>query len=400
MKHYDFRAWRDSAQWIQVPWGATGYKFRGDCILEGENFWISLHSSRHDAVFLYAKMDCVGTPSRHNELYRSFDAPIVMDGEYSWNNVPGRVRRYAMGSTANRILKNEPGEIVVESETDMGWLPLAPGVPRDRHCKGRRMKVLLTTRYRLLGGKQWFEVWPVRQVSEQGMHGESRLVIVPDGDGQRRDYVVDAMRYPGGAHGAHGIWLPDGSRMLFDLAMDIDRMWMMTWPDPFKARPYCINCYGGWPSGWQRIGEGKCPRIISSPFARFGDGKDKVVVGVPTRGCWNYQRVDARVRAGEVKRGEWRWPHRRIIRGSPWTPGGPWRPMHPGQWRIIGCVNGEHHTQEVVVTKNSGEGFRFKSPATGKLEYLVTYLYDRTPQTPPGVVTPMDIYREAILGRT
>jgi len=52
MKHYDMRAWKDRAIWSQVPHGTTDYQFRGDCILEGENFWVSLHSSRHDSVFL------------------------------------------------------------------------------------------------------------------------------------------------------------------------------------------------------------------------------------------------------------------------------------------------------------------------------------------------------------
>jgi len=59
MKHYDMRAWQDRDAWSQVPSGATDYQFRGDPILEGENFWISLHSSRRDAVFLYAKTDAV-----------------------------------------------------------------------------------------------------------------------------------------------------------------------------------------------------------------------------------------------------------------------------------------------------------------------------------------------------
>jgi hypothetical protein len=73
MKHYDMRAWQDRAVWSQVPYSTTDYQFRGDCILEGDNFWVSLHSSRYDSVFLYAKTDTDATPGRHNELYRAFD---------------------------------------------------------------------------------------------------------------------------------------------------------------------------------------------------------------------------------------------------------------------------------------------------------------------------------------
>ncbi|MCK4625288.1 MAG: hypothetical protein KAV00_08265, partial [Phycisphaerae bacterium] len=40
--------------------------------------------------------------------------------------------------------------------------------------------------------------------------------------------------------------------------------------------------------------------------------------------------------------------------------------------------------------------FVFKSPVTGRLEYVVVYLYDRTKRTPKNISTPMDVHREAI----
>lgn len=45
-KFYGFAetAWLDRAQWTQVPYDATAYTFKGDVILEGENFWIFLSS--------------------------------------------------------------------------------------------------------------------------------------------------------------------------------------------------------------------------------------------------------------------------------------------------------------------------------------------------------------------
>lgn len=58
-KHYwPKKQWEDRRNWVLVPHGRTkGYTFRGDCMLEGPNFWLSLHSSTHDACFLYAKKD-------------------------------------------------------------------------------------------------------------------------------------------------------------------------------------------------------------------------------------------------------------------------------------------------------------------------------------------------------
>ena len=92
MKHYDMRAWKDRANWSQVPCGVTDYQFSGDCILEGENFWVSLHSSHYDSVFLYAKTDAEATPGRHNEMYRVFYTPTGL-------------RNYGSGSQFCRILR-------------------------------------------------------------------------------------------------------------------------------------------------------------------------------------------------------------------------------------------------------------------------------------------------------
>ena len=49
------------------------------------------------------------------------------------------------------------------------------------------------------------------------------------------------------------------------------------------------------------------------------------------------------------------------------------------------------------VRVGAGEPFTFRSPADGMLDYLLIYLWDRTPQTGDDVWTPMDVYRQAIL---
>jgi len=41
----------------------------------------------------------------------------------------------------------------------------------------------------------------------------------------------------------------------------------------------------------------------------------------------------------------------------------------------------------------------FESPATGELEYVLFYLYDRTEETPRELFTPMDILRETRGGK-
>jgi hypothetical protein len=265
MKHYDFRAWEWRNSWKQVPYGTINYTFEGDAILEGMSFWLSLHSSPYDSVFLYAKVEPGGTPSRHNELYKVWDTPpAVKDVEYRWSENASGLRCYGSGASYAKILKNEPDEIIVESGS----------IPYER----AGLKVEVVTTYRVVGGKPWLEIAPVSKASEQDMHGESRIVISPQVLRDGGDFVVDSLK-----HGLEGevdsVWLPDGSLMLLDFAMDIspDVIWMMTWPTPYKEKAFAITAAGGWPSGWDKM-TGNCPRIISSPMVMFNG--ERVVIGV------------------------------------------------------------------------------------------------------------------------
>ncbi|MCD6377879.1 MAG: hypothetical protein J7L99_03385 [Planctomycetes bacterium] len=381
-KHYwPKRQWKDRAHWKQVPYSVGAeYKFQGDCMIEGVNFWISLHSSTHDACFLYNKVDKEGTPSRHNELYRSYDGP-------------NGLRTYCSGYVSNKVIKNTPEEIIVESTTRVRYRRGYPDFP-----------VQITTRYRVLAGKPWVEIFPVKMASEQGMHGESRIHISPEAMPDGSDFVADAWKNPPDK----SVYHPHTSRMLLDLIMDDDCIWAMMWKttgkiptnkqDPyFYTRARSDNCKGGYPAGWQRIGEGASPFIFTAPFVKFRN--EKIVIGVLRIGYWHYQKIGVHVRAGEKYKGKFRYAYQRRITGSPFKPGGRWWIMYPGKWRMIGCIDGKYYTQKVTITKNEvgKSDFVFNCPASGTLEYILFYLYDRTKQTPKSVFTPMDIYRQSIL---
>jgi len=381
-KHYwPEKQWKDRAHWKQVPYGVDKqYKFRGDCMIEGVNFWVSLHSSTHDACFLYNKVDKEGTPSRHNELYRSFDGP---DG----------LRTYCSGYVSNKVIKNTPEEIIVESTTQVQYRRGYPDFP-----------VQITTLYRVLAGKPWVEIYPIKMASEQGMHGESRIHISPESLPGGGDFVADAWKNPPDK----SVYHPHSSRMLLDLIMDDDCIWAMMWKTTGKIptkvnQPYYYtrarsdNCKGGYPAGWQRIGEGTSPLIFTAPFVKFRG--EKIVIGVLRIGYWHYQKVDAKVKRGQVYHGQFRYAYQRRIRGSPYRPSGRWWVIYPGKWRMIGCIDGKYYTQEVIISSDEvgKSNFTFKCPVSGKLEYIVFYLYDRTKQTPKNIYTPMDIYRQSIL---
>lgn len=352
-------AWQDRASWTQVPVGATDYSFKGDAILEGENFWIFLHSTRHDAVFLYAKTDAEGTPGRHNELYRVFDAS---DGR----------RNYGEGSQSVKVVKNESDEIAVLSRA-------------HPHARGGTVATI----YRILKGRRWLEIRPMWQADEQGMHGESRILIAPEAGENGQDWADDSLKHPD----RYVTHLPNGAKMLLDLIMDDDTIWALTWPGAKKANAAVAQ--GGWHAGWSRIGEGDCDRVWTAPFAFFAG--EPVFIGVCRIGFWHYQRVGAQVKAGAPFTGKWRWAYERPITSSPFSKGEAWRPLYPGRWRLVGRVDGRFYTNEVIVADTTQDGFAFTSPAGGTLEYLVFYLYDRTEQTPKEISTPMDIYRETRL---
>ncbi|MCK4626951.1 MAG: hypothetical protein KAV00_16685, partial [Phycisphaerae bacterium] len=297
----------------------------------------------------------------------------------AWDT-PNGYCNYGSGSQSCRILNYEEGELLIESEaityTRVGY------------------ETTVTTNYRIVGGQWLVQITPVSQASQQGMHGETRIFMAPEVGAGGNDWVADSTKYPDG----YTAWAPTTSKTTLDLAMDIDTIYVMTWPTPSKARPNANCAHGGWWSGWQLIGEGSEPPVWTAPFAWFGDEIEPVYIGVMPHGFWKYQKIDQTVTAGQVVTGNWVRVYSRTITGSPWTPGGPWVPMYPGKWRLTGCINGQYYTQEVTVTEEdtSSTAFSFTAPVAGTLEYLTFYLYERTDQTPLNVYTVMDIYRGAV----
>jgi hypothetical protein len=61
-------------------------------------------------------------------------------------------------------------------------------------------------------------------------------------------------------------------------------------------------------------------------------------------------------------------------------------------------MDGRCYTVPIPATaaQTASPSLTFDSPATGQLEYVLFYLYDRTEETPKQVWTPMDLYREVI----
>ncbi|MCK4626248.1 MAG: hypothetical protein KAV00_13100, partial [Phycisphaerae bacterium] len=395
MKHYDFRAWKDKQNWLQVPYGTTDYKFKGNAILEGESFWISLHTSNKDGPFMYTKLDAKGTPSCHNEWYTHYDAPVrSKTGKYGFGSRAGRLRTGSWFPEKLKILKNQPKEVILQVGGRRHSINQKIFEKGEAFCE-------FTMAYRLVGGRRWVELRPVKDASGIGMHGETRMVIAPKAGPGGQDFVLDSMIHshprrwssdspvrwaPVRDFVSHGKF-PYNTKLIINLQkMYGDYMFVMTWPSPVDARPYAIFHQGGGRKGWA---ESWC--IITSTWGLFGragpgTGQDKLIVApLNNLGNWHFERVAKKIR-----------------KRSKYTV--TWKAKYPGLWRMVGCIGQgdahdlrfRHYSFDVRVDDTKKDKFVFKSPATGWLEYVVVYLYDRTERTPKSVSTPMDVYREAI----
>jgi hypothetical protein len=375
-KHYGLVAWDYRDSWVEVAKGTTGF-VSNDLVLEGSSFYISLHGSNYDANFGYMKGGSIGkpdeldAPSRKNEMYRSYDTP-------------GGYRAYGEGSQTHEIIINTENEIVVRSHS--------------YPCHKGDGDWVVTTDYRILKGRKWVEIIPVHQASEQGFHGESKIIVVPDGNGPGNDYVADAYDYANGGTGQ--VYFAEG-KMFLDFFMEGDGIWLMTWPTPSAAKPRGIWQYDGWPCGWDYVDgepDGILPNIWSSPFAHFGsNGNESIFVGFLngqwTHAYWNYQNIKQSLSAG-TKLSNWQITFSRSPKYHD-----DWKPVYPAVYRLIGKIGGNFYTQQVNVM-NTSDPVEFTMPVAGTLDYVLIYMYDRNSSTPSDVSTPMDIYRETISADT
>ncbi len=384
-----FVGWKDRAQWRQIPYGKTPETVEHDVALEGATFFFNI-TWRSDSYISGPVLYRKPKPSdpkcpRHNLLYRGWFTP---GGLWAGGGNLGYIK----------VLKNTPEEVVVQSAG-------------RKSNKDKRASAQVVANYGVKAGKPWLEITPVSQCSTVGMHGESRFAILPEGMKDGTDYAYDALKDLDQDKKNRYTVIPNHSaKMLLDFVMDDDNLWILmpTPADPksgpdrgmpvqYRKRRFMLsNQVNGYHAGWSSIGEGKCGRVVSAPYAFFM-GK-KIAIGHLRIGYWHYQKIDAQVNKGKDFKINWKYAYERKVAGSPFKTNGPWWPMYAGKWRMVSRIDGKYYTTPITIAKN-GVGKKtltFKPLADGKLEYVIIYLYDRTKDTAKGVYTPMDIYREAI----
>ncbi len=364
---------RNKPEWTLVPYsvsrhgGKVDYVPRGDLMLENDYLYLFLFTNKEDAVNLMAKME--GAHVATNEIYKVHDT--------------GR-RNFGHGTMWVKILKYTRTEAVV----------LHAG-------EGRRTGVPLpvVTTYRILGGKPWLEARPVERVNQQGMHGKSRICAFINSSSD--ELILDGKRKTW--TGERNIQAPPDAIGIINFRRRFresiyDFMWFLTATPGFaKSKLTYLGFHAD--RFWEDEGHD-----APSCGAQYIHMTDKVIIGVLNhRDCWKREDVNRPINAGATYASTFRAPYAGkwrliafVVQQKNYTPRPPVKaPPIPSSFRIP--IKGRYYSCTVEV-KGPGERFRFKSPVKGTLDYLLMYMLDRTRRTPAGVFTPMDIYRQAILG--
>jgi len=345
--------------WKQVPHGNAAHEFQGDAVLETPFFYISFNANSQDELHV---------KKGESTLWRN----VFYECHYPGRVQVGGTKEYLGGPDSVKILRNTPEDVVVE-----------------HHGKAGRRHYPMVFRYRIVKGKPWVEVTPVRNAHMLGIHGKARMALAVVEGGN--DYVVDSLRDP------DDLYVPPRGRLVICFFESVKHpfMWVLTFPSFERAKTY-FNCDSGPKGDTMRCDPGtrggltiprKWPGCITATYARFGNQKEPVVEGALA--YWhNWYREH---------------PDKPIKKGETWTS--PWKPPYPGRWRMTARVAERRYDQGFKYDGKTtfparyfskdvhGGQFTFTSPADGHLDYVLMYMYDRTEATPTEVLTPMDQYR-------
>jgi len=305
------QAFRDKANWVQMPYGATDYKPRGDLMLEGETFYLFLFTNKDDSVEMMTKL---GTDAfKPNELYK------VHQDE-------GGARNFGHGTMQGtvRILKNTAQEILVEHAGE-----------------GRRHgnpEPIVTT-YRVLAGRPWLEIKPVERVNQQGMHGKSRLCAFVKKEGE--DFILDSKREPFSEE--RNIPAPPGTIGIINFSRrfrtDYDFVWFMAFPPGtekhkltylgFHADPFWEDARSDRPS-------------VGAQYACLGEG-GVCIASLNDKDNWKREDVGRELQEGEAYTTQFKAPY-------------------AGEWKLLARLAARYLHSRVRV--EAGQPFTFRGPRT------------------------------------
>ena len=300
------QAYKDRANWVQVPYGTTDYGPRGDLMLEGESFYLFLFTNKDDSVEMMTKL---GTDDfKPNELYK------VHQDERG-------LRNFGMGTMKGkvRVLKNTPEEIVVEHAGE-----------GRRHGKPEP----IVTTYRILAGKPWLGVKPVERVNQQGMHGKSRMCAFVKREGE--DFILDSKREP--FSGEVNVPAPEGTIGIINFNRgyrgDYDFMWFVTFPPGAEKHPLTYLGFHADPF-WEDPPRPDRPSV-GAQYAYLGEG-GVFIASLNDKDNWKREDVGREIQEGETCTTRFKAPC-------------------PGEWKLVARLAGEltNPTEAANLVKDPG----------------------------------------------
>jgi hypothetical protein len=314
-------------------------------MIENDTFYLFLFTNKDDSISLMAKL--AGGGFKANEIYKVYDSGT---------------RDFGMGTMYTKILKNTAQEVIVEHAGE----GMRSGTPRP-----------IVTTYRVLAGKPQLEVRPVERVNQQGMHGKSRICAFVKLE--EEDFILDSKREPFTQEVNYHA--PEGTIGLINFSrrfrQDHDFVWFMTFPpEAARHRGYYLTYLGFHADPFWEDGKSDRPSV-GAQYAYLDSGG--VFIGVlndPDN--WKREDVGKQIGAGEVYQTDFKAPY-------------------AGEWKMVARMDDRYIHSRVRIDE-AGQGFTFRGSEGGMLDYILVYLWDRTDKTPKELFTPMDVYRETILG--
>ncbi|MFH1268002.1 MAG: hypothetical protein ABIK89_19975 [Planctomycetota bacterium] len=326
------------------------YKTRGRAFaaLEDQSTWDRLPVDA-DKDYRF-KGDCV-VENRHLWLYLP-----VSDGKGAFlraKTAGGAPREIALheydmegrrseGTKSVRILRNHPQEVVVE------------------YGARSPQKKTVMVGYHLAAGRHWVEAEPRENAGRLAVGSRSQQVVVPSEFGE--DFICDSSKLKPDSK----VSLPRDN-MAIAFSGDGSFMSVMTYPSVDQAGDISIS------SDDEAAGQhGKPVSLSITEVSAAFQGKSIFVGLLPHQNNWHYE------------------PIKKIYSASGQYIS-DWKPAYPGVWRLAGHVRGKYRVNDA-----RGDRFVFACSWSGTFDHLFMYLYARTEDTPAEIVTPTDVYREAL----
>ncbi len=365
---YGYNAWEYKNLWIKLPVGFTGV-VNNDVTIRTKMFHLYLNSSPANSVFTFP--DYPDNFLKGEEMYSIY---MPTPQGYSVYGGTSEKREIIINTNLQKTIRSISWPI---TKPDGIW---TVGMEYTFFKNYNWMKM------KGYGNPSGSIVAP----NDQGCHGETRFIVLPDFPRDRVDKVYDSKYYT--QQPQYYVIYIEPAKMILNFYIASDSLVIFTYDTPTALRSEIDYDRNAWGGGWSYTGEEAYGADTGNTVGIFAVMHTllpcfyTILKGDWNHTYWNYMWVKQSFNAGDTIKN-----FRVVYERSP-IYNQPWKPSIMGIWRINARVGDDVFTQEVDVKKP--DDLFFLIPRTDFLEYILCYIYDRNELTPTYFTTPMDFYRE------